>query len=199
LAEEVIHFRHQGNGIETSAKCFVCLHQFGHAPSHQVGDLLDLDAPFGTGNNDRCSGRTIHENRKIDLSLNFDRLCDQDFSHESPSWACLMSHQCLPQHFLGDLASFGRRFAEFDPAFETVRKGPFSPATRMDLRLNDEVRRVERCGNLLRFFRRVSGSAFWSCCVKTFKKLFCLIFVNIHLREELAIMVFVVLVLMNCH
>jgi hypothetical protein len=36
LPEEVIHFRHQGNGIETSAKCFVCLHQFGHAPSRQA-------------------------------------------------------------------------------------------------------------------------------------------------------------------
>jgi hypothetical protein len=54
----------------------------------------------------------------------------------------------------------------------------------VDLRLHDKIRCVQRCSYLFCLLRGFGRSTLSGCDVESFKELFCLVFMNIHLSGE---------------
>src|SRR6516162_426450 len=88
----------------------------------------------------------------------------------------------MSQHLLSQIARFDRSRTKLYASFEPRIKSPFAPAARMNLRFHDEFGCIQFGRNFLGFLRRPRGRASWRSYVEALKKLFRLIFVDIHVK-----------------
>ena len=92
----------------------------------------------------------------------------------------MFGHQHLAEHLSGHIARGFRRFHEMHAALETIFKSAFPAATGVDLGLHHQVLHPEPLGGIVGFLGGGGDFPFGAWDLETVKKLFGLVFVNIH-------------------
>src|SRR5437660_6305888 len=85
---------------------------------------FDLNASFGTCDDDWSGRRAVQEDREITFAGYLRRLGDQHLVYDSSCWTGLMRYQRLPEHLFGDLPRFRGRLAQMNAPLKPVCKCP---------------------------------------------------------------------------
>ena len=91
-----------------------------------------------------------------------------------------MGDECLAEHFRGEIAGFGRRFAKVDAAFEAVFERALAATAGVDLSFDDEVFSREGVGDFFGFLRSGGNAAGAVGDAVFIEEFFGLVFVDVH-------------------
>ncbi len=150
-----------------------------------MGDVLDVHAALGAGDDDRGLRLAVQDDGEIEFAQGGLGDADHDLAHQLALLAGLQRDERLAEHLAGDVLDFGGGLDEMDAAFEAVLERALAASTGVDLRLDDEVGGVERLGDRLGFFRRAGGGAGGRRDAKFLHEFFCLILVDVHCGKGL--------------
>ena len=144
-----------------------------------LGDLLDVHAAFGAGDDDGRLAFAIHEDGEVILFFDFDTVGDHHLADELALFTGLVRDEDLADHLAGDVRGFVRSLHEVDTAFEAVLEGALATTTGMHLGLHDDVR-SDLGGGGLGLFGRIGDLALGRGHAEFFKEFLGLVFVDVH-------------------
>ena len=153
------------------------------------GDLLDLHAAFGRGDNREAAGGAVEKHGEIELAPDIAAFFNIEPFDFLAGWAGLLGDQHVAQHVARVLADLFDRLADAHAALAVgvVGEAPGAAAASVDLGFHHIDGTAQLAGDVLCFFRRVSDAALRSRNAVFGEERLRLIFVNVHEASKISL------------
>ena len=147
-----------------------------------LGDLLDLHAALGRGQDGDAGGGAVHQQREVQLALDVAAGFDIDAAHLAAGGAGLLGDQRVAEHGRGGFLYLGGGLGQANAALALRRVGEAAraAATGVDLAFHHEYRAGELGRGGLGLLGRPGDIAFEHRDAVAPQQLLALVFVDVH-------------------
>ena len=144
------------------------------------GDVFDVHAAGGAGDDDGGAGGAIDENGEVEFAGDGGGFGDEDFGDEFSFGASLVGDEGLAEHGGGEFADAIDGSGHMDTALEAAGESAFSAAARVDLGFDHELSGAEVSGDVGGFIGGMGDRAAGGGDAEFFEEFAGLVFVNVH-------------------